>query len=566
MVDLAQPALVASVGAPAFSCVGRTTSRSINRLKTKVLEADAELLKGVASPKAKRGQGAAGGEDGHKRPLTSKAREALGLPPEPQADGESPAEPAAAEAQGEEQPCQSPKGDIAFTSLGKDHETFDGQTSVIYKRWMAPDQAAKEHPSVGRYKAHHDFVMERSPKWDFSRTLGRKKPKKLDESFSETTLTTMSTTAEGFSTFGSGFLSRASSTSALDKTSDRQIMMLSARRPDLATPTAIAPGRFWTTSPQFGGTFPGGKEIATPSAQMLDQIMACSHVPRPPEWDIAKVLDRKSMVKTTFFEPAKYKVKYECVDGRLKIGMEHSKQTSQDARLASRKSCEIMANLKQEKPGDRLIADRSLHRDNSCTMPRVTHIREMGSTLDRPPFFPQSSCYHDESDPDIDAEVMHREMTIDRSNLDDYVVTRKDYAPNMASVISRNRGGKGHRLLQGDIGMMHSRGFKQPETSVEIECTVEESKERPSRPRADVGCSFKQLKGRQKGNEKSINLSSLRQPRDLLAADFERSAPRKGFAPRVTANIPEVLRASRSFEALDGFNPAMFDDCLDVDD
>jgi len=265
------------------------------------------------------------------------------------------------------------------------------------------------------------------------------------------------------------------------------------------------------------------------------------------------------MVKESFFEPGKYKIKYGCVDARLKSGMEHEKQSNQDSRVANRQTAEIPARLTHERPGDNIIADRSLHRDTACTRDRIKCVLDMDLAIDRPPFFASGQVYHDENDPEVDAIVMHRQMTIDRSSLDDYVVARKDHAPSMKSVISRPRGGRGDRLLKDSISMTWSKGWKHPEISVELECTVEQSKERPSRPRTDLGCSFKQLKGREKGTW--VNLSSLRQPRELMAAEFERLPPRRGYAPRVQANIPKVLRASRSFQALDGFNPAMFDDC-----
>merc|ERR1719310_1925854 len=154
-----------------------------------------------------------------------------------------------------------------------------------------------------------------------------------------------------------------------------------------------------------------------------------------------------------------------------------------DSKVANRATFQITQNMIHEKPTDNVIADRSLHRDNSCTSRRLTHVMDMDKAIDRPPFFPASTSYHDEDDPEVDAEVMHRMMTIDRSSLDDYVVRRKDYAPIMRAVISRPRAGRGHRLLQDDIGMMHSKGFKHPETATELECSVEQSKEKPSRAR-----------------------------------------------------------------------------------
>merc|ERR1711862_935527 len=91
---------------------------------------------------------------------------------------------------------------------------------------------------------------------------------------------------------------------------------------------ALAPGRLWTTCYQNCR-----KDACDPAEDLPDQDRKTSAVLRRPEWDFAKLPPRKWPVITNFFEPAKYKIKYDCTDyTRTKVGMEQGAQLSMEVR------------------------------------------------------------------------------------------------------------------------------------------------------------------------------------------------------------------------------------------
>jgi len=183
----------------------------------------------------------------------------------------------------------------------------------------------------------------------------------------------------------------------------------------------------------------------------------------------------------------------------------------------------------------------------------------------RPPLYTAKEAYHDEADPDIDAQVWEHEMTFDASTADHHIIPRLRGDPQMQSTLARQKAGKGARLFQSDRGLRQSMGLGIIQTTVELESSVEASKELPSRRREDVGRSFKQVQGRYRAPAliaKPVH-SALKQPKDSVTFDFARTAP-AGFTTRAARlDRPSVSR-QRSHQALPTWDVEGYDAAEDL--
>eukprot|EP00927_Polykrikos_kofoidii_P039337 TRINITY_DN33744_c0_g1_i1.p1 TRINITY_DN33744_c0_g1~~TRINITY_DN33744_c0_g1_i1.p1 ORF type:complete len:578 (-),score=109.94 TRINITY_DN33744_c0_g1_i1:74-1786(-) len=555
-----------------FSYVGRATGRALHRLNTQVDLANEQL-------KRKKPHEAAAAETGAKdagapSPMARSVRDALSLTKgrgkgsnraatsaaasDPvavaAADADSRGSADDAEAEEAAQPTKQ-KLDPCFRNQGHEDKVYCDNAVAVLHRWVAPCKT-EERPPIAHYQASHELIKERQPKWDFAKTQGRKPivPQPLDEPGE------LSGSLADTSQWGST-ISRKSRTAGVSSPSN--YLTLSKPHADLAGPKALAPGRLWTGTCQLQNQM-----VSTAPEDMLDQDRQLSTVPRRPLCDLSKAAGRKGGIRETYFEVGKYKVKYDAVSSAPKVGSAHSKITSRDVLMRSRSQPAAILDKDDEDGkghGGRLastgtggiIYNRCMHRDTSETRPRITHVMEMDKVIERPSFFQASAVYYDKDDPEIAAATLQQELVLDKNVIDKSVTARRDHGPDMSRALPRHGPGRGYRICQGDLGVRQSLGYRYPEFTHEREGTIESCKESPSRLRPDIGHTFDQTKGRAKGNY--LNLSSLRKPREMAFGDFERIAPRTGFSTRVGANIPQVLRPSRTFEALPGFDASMCD-------
>mmetsp|Transcript_3911 Transcript_3911/g.9984 ORF Transcript_3911/g.9984 Transcript_3911/m.9984 type:complete len:561 (-) Transcript_3911:75-1757(-) len=546
-----------------FSQLGRDTARGIKRLNTKVELADLELKARTTSTEpaeadaepspAPISRGRFLSRKGTASSLDRVAR--IGAPaptPEVEVDTLAPTEEADAVED------EAPKAELSssvFRSKGQQDPRYDDKARALLGRWVSPTN--DDFPEAGRYQPVHSLVLKRNPKWDFSKTQGRKSRKAEDDA-DEMRRTTLSMASTGASGFGSSMhsLNAASMTSTSEgwKVSPTEQFDVMSPHKQLFGRGAIAPGRQWLSAPQFLR-----EEVSEMADSVLQQDRKTKSS-RPPEWDFEKVASRKAVARDTFFEPGKYRINLDSVGPKLKTGVHHGKALDRSKIVVTHHALRMLLepdsadSAGKVKTNKGIICDRSLHRDTAETRPRVTHVREMEKVGDRPPLYDPVPMYHDQDDPEADAEVLHREMAIDRSTLDLAVTSRRDLAPDMLRSATRDVANRGNRFAQ-----TRSAGLvPYPATLGERVGSVEACKERPSRAKSDTLVRFEKVKGRQKGNY--MNLSALRRPRDMAFGDFERLAPLPGFAPRITANIPQVLRPSRTFEALPGFDATAFDE------
>ncbi|CAE8735602.1 unnamed protein product [Polarella glacialis] len=410
----------------------------------------------------------------------------------------------------------------AFTSLGKDAENLCDLAGSLHRRFCFPTKGETK-PGIGHYRVNDAVVRDRMPEWNFGEKPKHVpiRPKELDAG---------TELGESFSSFGSPF----------HRTSGLEQIGLATERPNLAVISKI---RMSLASDQQGSV-----------TEWAKQDEHSSVISREPVWDLSRQEGRKkSSALTTcqFFEAGKYNVNYVAVESPTKSGMKWQKvlsraQTAENLGYSSPK-----AMLKP--PTERLSADRSLYRGCAVSVQSKTHISDWSKDLDRPPLMKKQKAMYDEDDLEAASTVFEQEMSFDASSADHAVVRRRDLWPPMSANLARDRAGRGSRLLQGDIGMLHSYGIEFPETSDELG-SVESTKEIRSRLRPDMGCRFNQLKGRYPKKELTPQVfSRLKQPRNHAAPEFARTA-KKGFTSRASVDRPLAAVRSRTHEALENWD------------
>lgn len=195
------------------------------------------------------------------------------------------------------------------------------------------------------------------------------------------------------------------------------------------------------------------------------------------------------------------------------------------------------------------LPERSLFRSAPVANKRVTHVMHFEKDLKRPPLMKAVPTYHDLDNPDHCAAVHEREMTFDASTVDRAVTGRRDIGvTSMGKTLSRHRAGRGSRISQNDICYRSMLGHTGMETTSQMECSVEECKESPSRLRSDLGTTFEQSISRTTARTPT---SPLRRPREALAPDFARMPQQSGLEARMAVT---VVPRSRTHDPLPGWN------------
>lgn len=404
------------------------------------------------------------------------------------------------------------KSSSSFTSLGRDDGAYCEMARVQSRRCILPAKFDLK-PPLGHYFVNESSVLGRQPHCNFG-----EKPKHLPIRPKE--IDTGAEVGDDYSSFENPF----------HRSSGLEQMMLATDRPNLATISGIR----MTFAP----------EHMTEWAK-LDKHS--SLVERQPEWDFQKhskghTTDQLDTCK--FFEPGKYDVHYDAIGSAVKSGVHFKRAWN---RIQSEGSLGFNAPKALLKPSTALIPDRSRFRGCAQTVQSKLLVHDFEKDLDRPPLTAASQVYYDEDDPKASEKVWEHEMTFDASIADHALVRRLDRSVSMSSCLPRSRACRGNRMVETDAGVLHSLGIGYTDHSVELS-SIEAAKESPSRPRADLGCRFDLVKGREHVKKQQV-FSPLRQPRDHAAPDFSRRA-RSGFISRTYIDRPAVLSETRTHEAL----------------
>lgn len=419
-------------------------------------------------------------------------------------------------------------------------------TRMLSGRFAFP-QKLEQRPEVGRYAVKHGdkglrAVKERHPEWDFRRRPSHPTRKLPDTSYEVDPFGTQDIFDPNISSFHGASSSRSSGP---------QPMGCTTKRPALEQ----SQGRTFRDEIQMN-------EIPFHAGEWSLHDVPSSKRWRLPDWDVAKHSSSHVVeFMRSYYEPGKYAVRRTCVEQGVKDGVGFSRSLSRacSAGQLGHASGQLghlapKAVLHKEGPegnGKASIRDRSKARDGPLTRSRMLHVNDFAKEMPRPPLINASGVYHDLDDPEACAAVFQRDLTFDANSADHAVVPRNDYAPNMGQSLSRDRAGRGDRIFQDDPGLRMSRGLVFPESESQIEASVEQAKEVPSRCRPDMGVSFDQCKGRVEASPLTQKRhSSLRQPRGNAAPDFTRSAPLIGFATATNVERPMVGRWKRTHEAL----------------
>jgi len=428
---------------------------------------------------------------------------------------------------GTSSPSKLQRSTTAFTSL--DHAStervLDERAREIHKRFFHPVRS-DEKPHLGHY-----YVKEELQKPRLGHVHLDEKPKHLPIRPKEINTGMEVGDPVPESTLGNPF----------HRTSGLSQIQLSPDRPDLRScwPMTEAPDHY--------------KEWCS-----MDK--GSSRLPRLPDWDINVHSQEHTLEMAVdfgkYFEPGKYNVNLDVVSPTVKVGMTFQK-------VMSRSQSEYREVLSQKavlKPSSKqLIPDRSAFRGSSLTVPRKVKIQHFEQDSTRPPLYTAPKANHDETDPDIDAQVWEHEMTFDASTADHHVIPRLRGDPQMQSTLARQKAGKGARLFQSDLGLQRSM------LPVELESSVEASKELPSRRREDVGPSFKQVQGRYRAPAliaKPVH-SALKKPKDSVTFDFARTAP-AGFTTKAARLDRPPMSRHRSHQALPTWDVEGYDAAEDL--
>lgn len=447
----------------------------------------------------------------------------------------------------------------AFTSMGMQAERYCDASRTKNGRWAFPSKL-EQRPEVGRYRTEHGdpgtaALMASYPEWEFGlrpKTESRKEDWNVAQN-----------QKDPFGTqdiFGASF----SSMYEANRSASLEQMGLKEER----RPLHKSCGRTWRDelsmleSPEHAKAW---HLHDTPSSKLW----------RQPEWNQAKhSTEHKTEVISNYYEPQKYTVRWSSVQPRAKTGpaMDRSlRRATSDFSINSGQMGHNApkANLHKDDKDNKkkpMVQDRSLYRNCPHTNARATNVNDFSKELARPPLMKFVAAYHDEDDPEIDAEVLNRQLTFDAIHADHAVIPRHDHAPAIGHSLTRDRAGRGARLFQGDQGMRASKGFFLPEAEHQLTSSVEKTKEPPmARTRADIGVAFDQVRGRKEPSKiTSKEYGHLQQLKDA-PFEFSRKAPGRGFDTRVTVSQPLAVQklefqSSRTHVASPSWAADSFDD------
>mmetsp|Transcript_104330 Transcript_104330/g.185504 ORF Transcript_104330/g.185504 Transcript_104330/m.185504 type:complete len:591 (+) Transcript_104330:53-1825(+) len=439
---------------------------------------------------------------------------------------------------GTSSPSKSQHPTIAFTSL--DHAStervLDESARMLHKRFFHPVRS-DEKPHLGHY-----YVKEELQKPRFADVELHERPKHLPIRPKEIDTGMEVGDPVPESTLGNPF----------HRSSNLSQIGLATERPDLAKITKIADSMM---------------EVPDHYKDWCIMDKHSSRLLRLPDWDIqvhsqGHHLDLGGGFNQ-YFEPGKYKVDLGVVSPTVKVGMPFKKvmSRSQSETKATHDSPKAILSPSKKQ----LLPDRSMFRGSSLTVQRKTNIQHFEQDSNRPPLYTAPEVYYDESDPEVNAQVWEREMTFDASTADHWIIPRLRGDPLMQTTLARQNAGRGARIFQNDRGLRQSMGLGYIQTTVELESTVEASKEVPSRRREDVGRSFKQVQGRYRAPAliaKPVH-SSLKQPKDGVTFDFARTAP-AGFTTRAARLDRPLAARQRSHQALPTWDVEGYDEAEDL--
>lgn len=511
-----------------FSEIGKKTDRALNTIRTKIQQDENAA---IAHEAKKSGNRAPVSPDARKLdrsssrsmslPLTSpdgkmSAKTSLGTleklgfkKQQSLTNADTSKQEALAEAAAEVQallsrdpppPLEEIRPTRAFTSLGMDTGVYCENARASLGRFVAPTKN-ELRPEIGHYRAQYSLVKEKTPCHSFGERTKHPNRKKTEQDLERERQEIISTSRSMSST-------RASTSPKMDL----EQMSLSRERPPLSAICFIRMG-----------------VVSEPAEDLLDQDKKLSHLERMPKWDFGKLKARGDTTKTNYFEPGKCNVQ---VSPSSKGNIDFTHRISRSASLGSHASPKAIL---QPDAGKNLIPDRSLYRSGGLARPRVQKVLDFSKETKRPPLVSGGKAMYDEDSPDAYNATLRHEMTFELSSADHAVIHRTDMSPNMSNALNRNEAARGARIVQWPTATT---------TEALDSCPVDRCKESPSRPRPDRGTmSFAHTKGRQPVTS-SPNRSSLGQPRESVAPDFERTPPKPGFA--TTAQVSRDTAATRN--------------------
>jgi len=430
----------------------------------------------------------------------------------------------------EEESIPEPKPTISFSTSARSaywEEQLDPIAGELYRRFQHP-ASLDQKPPICHYHVNSKPVHDRYPEWDFGEKEKHLPIRPIERD-------TGAEPGESFSSLGNPF----------SRSSGLQQMGLGADRPPVGFYYHGRPPKqaFNATSMR-----PEYKEW-----QKRDEYS--SKRERYPDWDVEKHSGSHSvqLLQTgKYFDPGKYKYSLDVIAPVPKSGIPYKRamavggiwpgmsRSMTDSKLAPK------AVLHPEAPyGKALKQDRSLSRGCSQTVPRKTCLQDFGKDMDRPPLSIPAKEYYDVNNPEASARVLHQQMTFDASTADNYIITRKDYGPDMQRCMPRKKSGMGVRIFQNHpVGLRHTMGVGFAETSVD-ERPVE-AKEAPYN-RTSVGMSFKQTQGRYKKPAPIASPvhSSLGGPKDGKTFHFTRSS-HHGFTSGSTEDQLAARKAGQT--------------------
>jgi len=433
-----------------------------------------------------------------------------------------------------------------------------------------------------QYQVQHSLVLNRHPAWDFNqrpRHKSRKRPQSVGDRDSEGDADSSPASPEhtGGRDLGSSFLTGVDLSEELDADQVR-----AARRSPSSGSVARQQGNTYLAKAVPRG--PLGKigrrhvtmqEVSYPAEDLNVQDIKGQPKLRYPEWDFGKDKGRGPLMKKQdhIMPPGKYDVNYGPVTGKVKIGIPFDSALARSATTGQLGHFAPVGALQTDEkrfPGG-CLPDRSRTKD--VCRDRVTNVNDFQRELARPNLPPASQEYHDTEDPVACERTLRQQMTYDADHADWYVTSRRDIAPGYAKMLSRGKEAvQGNRALQTDLGVRGSVGIGFTQTTGQATCSVERLEGRKSSDaytRPDIGPVFDHYTEFQplsvknnfnhgyapvhgSGPRYNPKFSHLQKP--LVGGAFKREVSCPGFSKQASIRGPKVLRQSRAYEALPGWN------------
>lgn len=275
---------------------------------------------------------------------------------------------------------------------------------------------------------------------------------------------------------------------------------------------------------------------------------------RIPEWDFARRQGRQDLMAATLFEPGKYRIPWEALDQKSKVGLEFGQVLSRSTAASVMGHCTVPAGLQENRPDrrdGRILPDRSLHRGTTHVAPRIKSVADFQKGMARPELAVKDYSLQEDSS-------VQRELAYNAAIADKKTSVRRDVGPNLKRCLPVEKATWGMRNTHNDVAMcllaQARLGLSFPATISQRKHPVERYKEAPSRRRPDIGRSFDQVRARQH-TKVFAKMSPLHKSREQLCPTFERKAA-SGFEPRVDVGSRDGSRRRR-YDALPDWQSAL---------